>query len=281
MPRTTPRDKAGQAPPSKPPSEPAIRAERSVPDSSPEETLGDREQRLARIVTQLDTDARYAMGSRRFPGHVSPTDAIEIAAALADELDDGARARAQKAEQQGMQIACDIGCHRCCTVVVTAYQPEILRIAQFLEQPENAAEKKGFLDRYSAWRAAVGDEVEALPQTMAQGQQAEIDRLHFALWRRGALCAFNEGGICTIYPVRPLACRNAHALDTDAYCVPDPPGGKRPTMVDFVPMNRFLNKATRLLHAAHNAIAAPGQRHQQEALCSSVFRLLTSSAKAP
>jgi Fe-S-cluster containining protein len=257
-----------------------IRAQPEV-EQSREEALGDREQRLAHIVTQLDRDARYATGSRRFPGYVSPADAIEIAAALAEELDDGARARAQKAEQQGMQIACDIGCHRCCTVVVTAYQPEILRITQFLSQPENAAERKGFLDRYAAWRAAVGDEVEKLPTVMASTRQDEIDRLHFALWRRGTLCAFNEGGICTIYPVRPLACRNAHALDTDAYCVPDPPEGKRPTMVDFVPMNRFLSKATRLLHATHNAVAAPSQRHQQEALCSAVFLRLTAEEKAP
>lgn len=276
MPRTPPRKPEGAAPAA----EPVIRAEPPVAVPS-EEELGDREQRLARIVTQLDGDPRYATGSRRFPGYVSPADAVDIAAALAEELDDGARARSQKAEEQGMQIACDIGCHRCCTVVVTAYQPEILRIAQFLAQPENAAEKQGFIERYPAWRSAVGDEVDQLPQTMASGKQADIDRLHFALWRRGGLCAFNEGGICTIYPVRPLACRNAHALDTDAYCVPDPPGGKRPTMVDFVPMNRFLSKATRLLHATHNAVATPGQRHQQEALCSAVFRELSAPAKAP
>lgn len=277
MPRTTPHDRSG----TDLTAETSLRTEIHPIESQPEEALGDHEQRLARIVTQLDSDPRYATGSRRFPGHVSPSDAVEIASALAEELDDGARARAKKAEQQGMQIACDIGCHRCCTVVVTAYQPEILRIAQFLEQPEHHAERVGFVDRYPTWKAAAGDDIDKLPQTMAAGKQADIDSLHFSLWRRGALCAFNEGGVCTIYPVRPLACRNAHALDTDAFCVPDPPGGQRPTMVDFVPMNRFLNKATRLLHATHNAVAAPGQRHQQEALCSAVFRLITSPAKAP
>ena len=274
MPRTPPRKPAGA--PS--PSPDGIRQTASVGSPPADEPLGDREQRLARTVTQLDSDPRYATGSRRFPGYVSPGDAVEIASALANELDEGARARAKRAEQEGMHIACDIGCHRCCTIVVTAYQPEILRIAQFLSQPENDAERRGFLARYPGWRSAVGDEVEKLPQTMAQAKQSEVDRLHFALWRRGVLCAFNEGGVCTIYPVRPLVCRNAHALDSDAYCVPDPPGGKRPTMVDFVPLGRFLAKATRLLHATHNAVAAPAQRHEQEALCSGVYRQLTSGA---
>ena len=80
----------------------------------------------------------------------------------------------------------------------------------------------------------------------------------------GGRCAFNEGGVSLIYPVRPIACRNAHALDSNAHCARSAQG-KPPGAVDFVPLSRFLTKAKRLLHAAHNAISPPAQRHQQEA----------------
>jgi Fe-S-cluster containining protein len=41
---------------------------------------------------------------------------------------------------------------------------------------------------------------------------------HIAEWRKSVLCAFNRGGECSIYPVRPTICRSAHAVDTAAYC---------------------------------------------------------------
>lgn len=246
-----------------------------MPQSAPSEQ---EQQRLARLVNQLDSDARYATGSRRFPGHISGADAVAIATALSGEFDRGVEARAQLAEKQGLNIACDIGCDRCCKIVVSAYTPEVLRVVEFLNQPENASERRGVLARYPAWRAAVGDAAETLPTLLATSKQSEFDAAHLDLWRKGALCAFNEGGVCTIYSVRPMACRNAHALDTDSHCVPDPPDGKPPSAVDFVPLNRFLTKASRLLHAAHNAVAAPAQRHQQEALCVAVMRRLCRSA---
>jgi Fe-S-cluster containining protein len=238
------------------------------------------QERLGRLVTQLDSDPRYATGSRRFPGHVSTADAVAMAAALADEFDGGVEARARQAEKQGLNIACDIGCDRCCRIVVSAYAPEVMRVVEFLNQPEHAGERAGFLARYPAWRETVGDGVSALPSLSGQAKGAEFEATHLALWRKGASCAFNEGGVCTIYPVRPLACRNAHALDTDTHCVPDPPGGKPPASVDFVPLSRFLTKASRLLHAAHNAVTAPAQRHQQEALCLAVHRDLGRGAGA-
>lgn len=242
-------------------------------------TLSAPEERLARLVTQLDSDARYATGSRRFPGHVTRDDAVAIAGALADEFDEGVQARAALAAKQGHQIACDIGCHRCCTVVVMAFAPEALRVARFLQQPENSVERDQFLAQYPTWRATLGDEVERLPTSFKSERPAEYDALHMRLWRKGALCAFNHAGVCSIYPVRPIACRNAHALDTDARCVPDPPDGKPAAAVDFVPLRQFLDRATRLLRATHNATpghTSASQRHHNDALCSAVYRLLTT-----
>jgi Fe-S-cluster containining protein len=234
-----------------------------------------REERLATLVAQLDADERYATGSRRFPGYVTPADAVAVAEALADEFDDGCATRRELAAAASMQLACTAGCHRCCTIVVLVYRPEVLRIVEWLRLAENRAAYDHFLAAYPAWRQQLGDSVDTLPQLFRDGKKAAFDRLHLDLWRKGALCAFNRDGLCSIYEVRPLGCRNAHALDTADRCVPDPPGGQPATAVSFVPLAQFLQRATRLLRATHNAIGA--QRHHQEALCSAVYRMLAPS----
>lgn len=236
-----------------------------------------REERLAYLVSQLGSDERYAIGSRRFPGYVTTDDSVAIAEALADEFDEGAAERLSLATEQGMELACSAGCNRCCTIVVVVYQPEAQRIARWLEQPENAEVRQNFLDAYPAWRERLGDDVDALPKLFREGKQAEYDALHLKVWRKGAMCAFNHDGLCSIYPVRPLGCRNAHALETAERCVPDPPGGKPPHAVSFVPLEQFLKQANGLLRATHNASSS--QRHHQEALCQAVYRLLTQPKK--
>ena len=154
--------------------------------------------------------------------------------------------------------------------MVMVYRPEALAIVAWLNQPENQAAREHFLAAYPAWRAAVGDTPERLSRLFTAGAQAEYDALHLDRWRQGVLCAFNQEGRCTIYPVRPLACRNAHALDTDANCRADAP---RPAAaVDFVPLSRFLKDATRILRAAHNATSS--RRHEQQSVCAFVHSLL-------
>ena len=74
--------------------------------------------------------------------------------------------------------------------------------------------------------------------------------------------------------MRPLACRNAHALDTDAHCRPDPPQGKPAAAVQFLPLSEFMRTATRLLRATHNASSPPKQRHAQQVIPAAVQALL-------
>lgn len=238
-----------------------------------------REDRLAYLVSQLGSDERYAIGSRRFPGYVTSDDAVAIAEALADEFDEGCAERAALAQAQGMQMACSAGCNGCCTIVVVVYLPEALRIARWLDEPENAEARARFLAAYPAWRERLGEDVEQLPKLFRDGKQAEYDALHMKVWRKQALCAFNHDGMCSIYAVRPIACRNAHALDTAERCVPDPPDAKPPHAVSFVPLEQFLKQASRLLRATHNASSS--QRHHQEALCSAVYNLLSKPSPSP
>lgn len=228
------------------------------------------ENRLTRLVTELAADPRYATGSRRFPLPISSEEAIAIAAAFAEEFDAGTSQRAALAARQGLAIYCKAGCSTCCEIMVMIYRPEALAIAAWLKQPENQEARAQFLAAYPAWRAAVGDTPERLSRLFAAGQQTEYDALHLEQWRKRVLCAFNRDGKCTIYPVRPLACRNAHALDTDANCRADSP---RPAAaVSFVPLARLLKDATRVLRAAHNATTP--RRHEQQSICAFVHSLL-------
>jgi Fe-S-cluster containining protein len=228
------------------------------------------EERLARLVSELGSDPRYATGSRRFPLHIAKDEAIAIAQALAEEFDTAASARAAQAQRQGLHIYCKAGCSACCEVMVMVYRPEALAIAQWLGQPENHAVRERFLAAYPAWRAAVGQTPERLTQLFASGQQEGYDALHLQQWRQRTLCAFNHEGSCSIYPVRPLACRNAHALDTDANCPASAPAP--PAAVSFLPLERFLKDATRVLRAAHNATTP--RRHEQQSVCAFVHSIL-------
>ncbi|MBL8631979.1 MAG: YkgJ family cysteine cluster protein [Myxococcales bacterium] len=229
--------------------------------------------RLQRLVSELSSDPRYARGSKRFPLPIADAEATEIVAALAEEFDEGVTVRAEHAARQGLRIHCHPGCTSCCEILVTCYLPEALRIVAFLKQPEQAETKAAFLAAYPAWKARAGRASEQAMAAFVQGQQAQLDAIHLEHFRRAIPCAFLRDGRCSIYPVRPLGCRNAHALDTSAHCVADPPLGKPAQAVDFVPLTRLLQNATQLFHAIHNAKSS--ERHGQKSVCEAVYELLT------
>lgn len=230
-------------------------------------------ERLSRICSELASDPRYARGSKRFELAINDTEAMAIAEALAEEMDEGVSARAAQAERQGFRIHCHKGCTSCCNVLVVCYLPEALRIASYLSQPEQAEAKAAFLAAYPQWSAQAGNVPARATAAFVEGRQKEYDELQLGHFRKAIPCAFLREGACSIYPVRPLGCRNAHALDTAEHCVADPPGGKPPAAVDFVPLSRLLQRATQLLHAVHNAKSR--DRHGQKSVCTAVYELLT------
>lgn len=94
-------------------------------------------------------------------------------------------------------VACRAGCDHCCVVNVSVTLPEAIQIAGFLRQL-SAVEAKRIFERLDAlWRQVRGlDDDERL-----------------ALRQR---CAFlDEGGLCRIYPVRPLFCRSVTSTDAE------------------------------------------------------------------
>jgi Fe-S-cluster containining protein len=233
--------------------------------------------RQVALAEQLASDPAYASGRRAFPRTVTPDDAADIAGALHDEMDAGAAARAVAARRMGRPLACGAGCTGCCEEMVMVFEPETLRVVRWLEQPENAAAKQAFLEAYGAWRERTGDAPDRLAAAFASGDEAAHLELHTQQWRKRILCAFNRAGLCTIYPVRPLVCRNAHALDTAAQCYGDSVSEKPAARLHSPELDEVVNDARACLRAAHHALGAP--RLRPAAICDAVYERLTAGAR--
>lgn len=229
----------------------------------------DEAGRLNELLTELASDPAYATGKKKVPRPVSVDDAVTIAAGLQGEVDQGVEARSVQIAAQGMALACKVGCNGCCQEPIMVFRPEAVAVVRYLRRHEHAAALEAFLAAYPAWKAAVGD----TPQKLGD-LTADPDRFlaaHVAGWRKQVMCAFNQDGACMIYEVRPITCRGAHAVGTSEHCHGGSPvPAKR---VNFVPLERFIDRTRGLLGAAHHAIGGP--RGRLEALPNIVHHLLT------
>jgi hypothetical protein len=225
------------------------------------------------LLGELLSDPAYASGRRAFPRTVTAGDAVALAALAGSEVDRGAAAREQAAARDGVRLACARGCTGCCEELVLVYAAEAERIAAWLARPENARAREAFLARLPEWRRRVGDAGARLADLVARGDDAGYQVAHVAQWRRRILCAFNVEGDCAIYEVRPVACRNAHAVDTAEHCVGDDPSGKSAVRLAFKPLDDFLARVRQLERATHHALG--GQPRRPEPLCEAVARRLS------
>ena len=99
------------------------------------------------------------------------------------------------AVQQGARINCKAACSHCCNARVEAIAPEIFLIAEELGLLSTSALAE-MLGRLQAHITAPSQE--ALP------------------WKHRKSCPFLEDHLCSIYQVRPAACRKAHSADVGA-----------------------------------------------------------------
>ncbi|WP_228894929.1 YkgJ family cysteine cluster protein [Acidovorax sp. Leaf73] len=97
---------------------------------------------------------------------------------------------AEQARTTGPQPACQAGCAHCCHLRVEATEPEVFHIAQHLRaQPAEA----------------LADALSALHRHVTTAALNPTNPARQA-------CSFLVDERCSIYPVRPAACRKAHSL---------------------------------------------------------------------
>lgn len=105
------------------------------------------------------------------------------------ELTDRSIRQVHEACHDGDQVACRSGCTYCCMFPVAASAPEVLAIATFVRSHFDE-------DR----RAALDRRVEANISATEGMDMNQRDRVRLD-------CPFLEVGKCTVYEVRPVACR--------------------------------------------------------------------------
>lgn len=227
------------------------------------------------VMTALETAEQAGAP----PPTITADDGVAISQHFHAQLDRGGAMLARQAAELGTTIACGPGCTGCCYELVLVRALEAEEVARWLEQPANAAARATFLDAYPSWRAAVGGAPEQLAALLRTGPQEAYGEAHRAQWRKAVLCAFNHDGACLIYPVRPLACRNAHAVDTSAHCHPADDSGIKPRRVALVPIDNLVTVARRVMRAADRA--ARGEQAGAESLCKLVAARLHAGPTAP
>ena len=136
-----------------------------------------------RSVDRVRTTAVRAL--RAHPGEVATI-------AFVRNLQRGVDRLLDDAQHAGRRIDCAAGCSHCCHARVEATAPEIFAIVD-----EIARRGEDERDAIAARLAAVG------PQRAAS-------------WQSRAACPFLIDRLCSIYAVRPTACRKAHSIDVAA-----------------------------------------------------------------
>ncbi len=119
----------------------------------------------------------------------------------AEGLREAVAASAQAAERVcgGRPSACGAGCPHCCVLNVSVLLPEVMIIAGWLRGHLPEEEWAAMHERIAAHRSRV--------------RWMDDEERIFA----GVRCPFlDEAGSCIIHPVRPLACRGAASLDSNA-----------------------------------------------------------------
>jgi Fe-S-cluster containining protein len=232
-------------------------------------------QSVADLLAHIVTNQDWAMGRRRYPRTVTKDDAFTIAEAFQEQVDRGVETRAELGRRKLMVIACHRGCNTCCEEPIMVTLPEAIVVARWITKPENAAVLAGFLARFPAWQADVGERLERLSVHSSKGESEPALELHVEARH---LCPFNDAGECTIYPARPILCRDAHALDTPEHCAGWSGGTVK--CIPFPQLDEFIKKVKTAMWAIHHAL--PGtKRLQMIALPAAVHQLLGEMGALP
>jgi Fe-S-cluster containining protein len=157
------------------------------------------------------------------PADLSAVEAVEQLARRQEEL---IERELTVLQEQGGAVSCRAGCAACCRQFVVVSPLEAVAIGRHVRSAEDAQRQR--------WEAAHARHRAELPQwpslvrrlgafREAQGYLSpeEGDLLEREYWAAQIACPFLEEERCTIYPVRPFACREHFAVTPAALCATD------------------------------------------------------------
>ncbi len=114
------------------------------------------------------------------------------------DIDDKVAEALGRLAASGRIPPCGPGCHWCCYLPVRASAPEAALIAAYLGSSLTRDGRLELKKRLEAW---LGWQREELPRHITGADVSKAYLLH------GPPCPFLNGGLCDIYPVRPMGCR--------------------------------------------------------------------------
>lgn len=158
-----------------------------------------------------------AAGATGVEAYAATEAAAQAAVDFITQLHQGLDTVANQALTTGPQPACQAGCAHCCHLRVEATEPEALRIAQHLRTLP-AAEQAAATRRLQQHVAASKPSATAIAQTGPWSghplpeHAAQLTQATQATHAAGQPCSFLVDSHCSIYSVRPAACRKAHSL---------------------------------------------------------------------
>jgi Fe-S-cluster containining protein len=107
---------------------------------------------------------------------------------------------------------CKKGCVYCCRQPISASIPEVHAIGQYVKRNFDEKETTDLKTRILEWQSWIKTE---LPTYLQQGlDEAE------ALFSYGPYCPLLKENECSVYPVRPLLCRNYFVSSDVRSCLP-------------------------------------------------------------
>lgn len=143
----------------------------------------------------MNRDAYFAIAEAEcdaFSRELKDKDPITAASCSSSRLDLLIENAAKRATQVA---ACKNGCHYCCYYRVDVSADEVLLVRNFVESSMSADQRATIRARAEANAKVIG------PLNMVEHMRTNVE------------CCFLIGGSCSIYPVRPRACRAFHATD--------------------------------------------------------------------
>lgn len=179
-----------------------------------ENEYGEQHQ-LVQISAQVNTLDGSLKGKVTI--YTGPTQLAELVPPL-QALTEGLVNQVVKREQrEGRQITCQAGCGTCCCQMVPLSIPEVFYLRDLVNSlpPEG---QQAFIKRFDSIvdvlkHQGLYDELNK--PDIGDEEHLNIAKRYFQL---KLPCPFLNNGICTIHPVRPLACREYHVTTPAEWC---------------------------------------------------------------
>lgn len=125
----------------------------------------------------------------------------------------------QREKSRGETISCHQGCNNgvCCCQLVPLSPPEAFFLLDFV-QTLSSEHRNRILDRFQGIKETM--DKKGLTEKIKNIESThEHQALAYEYFQMGMPCPFLEKGSCSIYPIRPFACREYNIVSPSEWCV--------------------------------------------------------------